>query len=689
MQNFVVEIGTEELPSSCAVSVSEHFCRNVQRKLDSAKLNYKTVDFFVSPRRISLFIKDLASAQEDELVKVKGPSLSVCYDSSNNLTPAALGWLKKNKINIEETEVLDTPKGKWLFHSYTSQGKNVFDLIPDIISDSLLSLSNFKTMRWGNNKISFVRPVISFTMLYGDQLVDGSLFGCRSSRSVLAHQFMCDSNPELDHADNYFHLLEKYYVIANHNVRKSVILKKVNLLLSQLKLKSDICDNLLNEVTMLVEWPVALCGKFNKDYLTVPIEVLTNTMQSDQKYFPLKDDSGNLSSDFIFIANIENNYSDLIIKGNERVICPRLADAKFFFDKDSEVDFESRLSLLKKVTFHNKLGSMWSRSLRISNLAAFIADKLNTNVDEAKKAGLFSKADLTTSLVGEFPDLQGVIGMHYSALNGDSEAVSHAIRDHYYPRFSGDSVPQGLVSVSVALAEKIDTITGMFGVDNPPTALKDPFALRRSAIGVFRIIAENKINLDIRHLFDYSFANYRDVNGADVFSDVDSVYCEKVMLFLDARIYHYFVERSFPADTVKSVTNLRLTDYYSISERIKVLNEFLKSDKAESLVALAKRLENILSGVNQVSFGVVQESLLCTQAEKDLFNSVSAVEGVIDKYIDAYDFNGALNSLVGLEKHINSFFDTTKVFDQDLNIRDNRINLVNMTCANFNKLYIL
>ena len=462
IENLLVELGTEELPPKALTKLASAFADNLQNELEAAELQFEAVRWYASPRRLAVRVEKLAEQQQDKVVEKRGPAVSAAFNDNGEPTKAAEGWARSNGIKVEEAERLKTDKGEWLLFKAEVKGKSIDELLSGLVEKALKKLPIPKPMRWGSKSTQFIRPVHTFTQLYGDRLIPGTVLGLESARVIQGHRFHGNKQFELDHADNYLAMLEQHFVLADHQQRKQSILENLNATAEKLGALPDVNEALLDEVTALVEWPVVLTAGFEQEFLAVPKEALIYTMKDDQKYFPLLSQSGELLDKFLFVSNIESADPDQVIKGNEKVIRPRLADARFFFETDKKQTLEARLSSLESVLFQKQLGTLKEKSERISQLAKQIAEKIGANAQNAERAGLLAKTDLMTNMVMEFPDVQGVMGMHYARHDGESEEVAVALDEQYKPRFSGDELPKQGVSIAVALADKLDTLVGYF-----------------------------------------------------------------------------------------------------------------------------------------------------------------------------------------------------------------------------------
>lgn len=611
-ENLLIEVGTEELPPKSLRKLAESFLNNFTDELKKAELTFESAVWHAAPRRLAINVNQLALAQADKVVEKRGPAVAQAFDADGNPTKAAMGWARGNGITVEQADRLKTDKGEWLLHQAKVVGVETKSLIAAMAQRSLDKLPIPKPMRWGSNTTQFIRPVHTVTMLLGSEVVEGELLGIKSDRIIRGHRFMGKPSIELDHADNYLSVLkEQGKVDANYEARKAQIKADAEAAAAKLGGVADLEDDLLEEVTSLVEWPVVLTASFEEKFLDVPAEALVYTMKGDQKYFPVFDDAGQLLPNFIFVTNIESKDPQQIISGNEKVVRPRLADAEFFFETDKKNSLESRLSSLETVVFQKQLGTIKQRVERISAMAAYIATSIGANSEEAARAGLLSKSDLMTNMVMEFTDLQGTMGMHYARLNGETEAVAVALSEQYKPKFSGDTVPTAPVSICVALAEKLDTLVGIFGIGQAPKGAADPFALRRAAIGVLRICLENNLPLDLVDLI----AKAQELHGENLTNDKAP---EQVLEFFMGRFRAWYQDQGISVDVILAVLARRPTAPADFESRIKAVAHFRTLEQALALAAANKRVSNILAKVEGELPATIDEALLVEAAEKAL-----------------------------------------------------------------------
>jgi len=645
-ENLLIELGTEELPPKALRKLAESFLANFTEELTKADLAFKSAVWYAAPRRLA-------------------------FDAEGKPTKAADGWARGNGITVDQAERLVTDKGEWLVYNAKVEGVETKSLIAAMAQRALDKLPIPKPMRWGSSKTQFIRPVHTATMLLGSELIEGELLGIKSARNIRGHRFM-GTGFELDHADNYLTLLkEKGKVIADFESRKALIKADAEKAAAKIGGTADIEDDLLEEVTSLVEWPVVLTASFEEKFLNVPSEALVYTMKGDQKYFPVFDDAGKLLPNFIFVANIESKDPAQIISGNEKVVRPRLADAEFFFNTDKKHTLESRLPSLETVLFQQQLGTLRDKVTRISALAAFIAEQTGANVVDAARAGLLSKTDLMTNMVMEFTDTQGTMGMHYARLDGETEAVALAMEEQYQPKFSGDTVPTAAVSCAVALADKLDTLVGIFGIGQAPKGAADPFALRRAAIGVLRIIVENKLPLDLVTLI----AKAQELHGTNLSNANAS---DEVLEFLMARFRAWYQDKGINVDVILAVLARRPTRPADFDSRINAVSHFRSLEASSALAAANKRVSNILAKVEGELPTAINSA-----AEKALAAKLTELQPQLAPLFANADYQQALTLLASLRESVDQFFEDVMVMADDTALRNNRLALLNNLCEQF------
>ncbi|MDX7083069.1 glycine--tRNA ligase subunit beta [Serratia marcescens] len=669
-QTFLVEIGTEELPPKALRSLAESFAANFTAELDNAGLEHGDVSWFAAPRRLALKVANLSAAQADREIEKRGPAIAQAFDAEGKPSKAAEGWARGCGITVDQAERLVTDKGEWLMYRAHVKGQSAQQLLAGMVSTALAKLPIPKLMRWGDSDVQFVRPVHTVTMLLGTDLIPGTVLGIDSARTVRGHRFMGEAEFTLDNADQYPQiLLERGKVVADYEARKALIKRDAELAAQKIGGKADLSDSLLEEVASLVEWPVVLTAKFEEKFLAVPAEALVYTMKGDQKYFPVYDAAGKLLPNFIFVANIESKDPQQIISGNEKVVRPRLADAEFFFNTDRKKRLEDNLPRLETVLFQQQLGTLRDKTDRIQALAGWVAGQIGADVNHATRAGLLSKCDLMTNMVFEFTDTQGVMGMHYARHDGEAEDVAVALNEQYQPRYAGDALPQSLVACSLAIADKMDTLAGIFGIGQHPKGDKDPFALRRAALGVLRIIVEKNLPLDLQTLTEEAVRLY----GSKL---TNAKVVDEVVEFMLGRFRAWYQEEGHAVDTIQAVLARRPTKPADFDARVKAVSHFRTLEAAAALAAANKRVSNILAKSTETLNDSVRASVLKDAAEIQLATHLVVLRDKLQPYFAAGNYQEALVELAALREPVDAFFDNVMVMADDAEVRVNRLTLL-------------
>ena len=669
-QNFLVEIGTEELPPKALKTLATSFADNVEAELNQAGLTFDKIEWFAAPRRLAVKVLNLATQQPSKEIEKRGPAVSAAFDAEGKPTKAAEGWARGCGITVEQAERIATDKGEWLVHRAKIEGQPTKNLLNDIVANALAKLPIPKPMRWADKTVQFIRPVHTVTMLLGDELIEGEILGVASARTIRGHRFLGEKEFEIQHADQYPQLLrEKGSVVADFNERKAEILAKSQAKATALGGVADIEESLLEEVTSLVEYPNVLAAKFEERFLAVPAEALVYTMKGDQKYFPIYDKDGKLLPHFIFVSNINPEDPTAIIEGNEKVVRPRLTDAEFFFKTDLKQKLVDRLPRLETVLFQQQLGTLKDKTDRIEQLAGEIAKQIGADEAKAKRAGLLSKCDLMTNMVFEFTDTQGVMGMHYARHDGEDEEVAVALNEQYMPRFAGDELPKSLVASAVALADKFDTLTGIFGIGQAPKGSADPFALRRAALGALRIIVEKNLPLDLEDLVKKSAALFGDkLTNQNVVADVVD--------FMLGRFRAWYQDEGIAVDVIQAVLARRPTRPADFDARVRAVSHFRTLDSAEVLAAANKRVANILAKA-EGDIGAIDVALCVEPAEQVLAQSVLSLAKEVQPLIAQGEYTAVLDKLAGLRQPVDNFFDNVMVNAEDVKLRQNRLAILN------------
>ncbi|WP_279152489.1 glycine--tRNA ligase subunit beta [Photobacterium iliopiscarium] len=670
-KNFLIELGTEELPPKALRTLAEAFAANFEAELKAANLPHQGIKWYAAPRRLALKVTALAENQPDRIVEKRGPAIAAAFDAEKNATKAAQGWARGNGITVDQAERMITDKGEWLLFKQEVKGQPAQTLLPELAAAALAKLPIPRPMRWGNKDTQFIRPVKTLTMLLGEELIEGTILGVASARTIRGHRFMGEAEFTIDNADQYPAILEERgKVMADYDARKAIILADAKKAADAVGGIADLDDELVEEVTSLVEWPVVLTASFEEEFLKVPSEALVYTMKGDQKYFPVYDAEGKLIPKFIFVSNIISKDPSQVISGNEKVVRPRLADAEFFFNTDLKSKLVDRLPQLETAIFQQQLGTIKDKTDRITELAGYIAEKIGADVTNAKRAGLLAKCDLMTSMVFEFTETQGVMGMHYARHDGEAEDVALALNEQYMPRFAGDQLPSTGVSSAVAMADKLDTIVGIFGIGQAPKG-SDPFALRRASLGVLRIIVENGYDLDLVDLVAKAHSLFGDkLTNATVDSDV--------IEFMLGRFRAWYQDAGFSIDVIQAVLAMHPTQPSDFDKRVKAVSHFRELDAAESLAAANKRVGNILAKFDGELPTTVDNSLLVEAAEKELAAKVETVVATLAPVFAAGDYQQALTELASLREPVDAFFDNVMVMADDEQLKVNRLALLNL-----------
>ncbi|HAS3630703.1 TPA: glycine--tRNA ligase subunit beta [Vibrio cholerae] len=669
-KEFLIELGTEELPPKQLRKLAEAFAANFAAELATADIAHEGVTWFATPRRLALKVANLAESQPDRVVEKRGPAVNVAFDADGKPTKAAEGWARGNGITVEQAERLVTDKGEWLLFKEQVQGQQTASVVVEMAAKALANLPIAKPMRWGDKETQFIRPVKTLTILFGSELIQGEILGVASARTIRGHRFMGEAEFTIESAEQYPAILEERgKVIADYATRKAMIIEGSQQAAQQLGGIADLEDALVEEVTSLLEWPVVMTAKFEEKFLKVPAEALVYTMKGDQKYFPVYDASKKLLPNFIFVSNIESKEPRHIVEGNEKVVRPRLADAEFFFNTDRKRPLVDRLSLLENAIFQQQLGTIKDKTDRITELAGYIAKQIGADVEKSKRAGLLAKCDLMTSMVFEFTDTQGVMGMHYARHDGEAEEVAVALNEQYMPRFAGDELPSRGVSAAVAMADKLDTIVGIFGIGQAPKG-SDPFALRRASLGVLRILVEYGYQLDLVDLIAKAKSLFGNrLTNANVE--------QEVIEFMLGRFPTWYQDAGFSIDIIQAVLARNPTKPADFDQRVKAVSHFRALEEAEALAAANKRVGNILAKYDGELGEEIDLALLQEDAEKALAEAVEIMAEALEPAFATGNYQEALSKLAGLRAPVDAFFDNVMVMADDEALKKNRLTLLN------------
>lgn len=664
--DLLFELGTEELPPVSLKTLRDALKNNVSEALKAQDFSFDTVEAFATPRRLALIVRHLSDAQPDKNVERLGPAVAAAFDADGNAKPAAVGFAKSCGTEVDQLERIQTDKGERLGFTVSQKGQPLSELIEQILNSSLKKLPIPKPMRWGDSSAQFIRPVHWAVLLHGSSVLDATILDTKTGNISRGHRFMAEGEVSLHDADDYVNKLKAEHVVVSFEERQAMIEQQVKEAAEKLGGVAQIDQDLLDEVTGLVEWPVALTGEFDTEFLKVPAECLVSSMAEHQKYFHVLDKDGNLMPNFITISNIESSNPRVVIEGNEKVIRPRLADAMFFYDKDQQTTLASHQERLKKVVFQNQLGSVQEKAERVAELAKSIAPTIGADPELAHRAGLLSKCDLTTQMVGEFDKLQGIMGTYYARHDGEDESVAIAMTEQYLPKYSGDSLAQNPVGQALAIADRVDTLVGIFGIGQAPKGAKDPFALRRASIGLIRTIVENQLNLDLELLIEQSLKQF----DGKLTNDLAA---EELLNFIFDRFRAWYLDQNVSANTVNAVMAVRPTKPLDFEQRIKAVQHFQTLPESESLSAANKRVKNILAKADVEVPIQVNKSLLQEDAEKALAATIATVEAEL---ATIENYQERLTRLAALRDDVDAFFDKVMVNADDAAVKANRLALL-------------
>ena len=671
-RTLLIELGTEELPPTSLKTLAVALHDYVVTALDNTRIEHGDTRWLAAPRRLALVIESLSPEQPESTSEKLGPAVTAAFKADGTPTPAAEGFARGCGVSVDQLERVQTDKGERLAFRQTVSGQATEVLLGDILTQALAALPIAKRMRWGASRTEFVRPAHWLVMLYGEQVVDAEVLGLQAGRQTRGHRIHGEQRIDLPNADAYQSTLkDRGWVIADYAQRRALVEKQVNAQAATVNGHAVIDTDLLDEVTSLVEWPCALMGRFEERFLAVPSEALISSMKQHQKYFHLVDDNGGLMPYFITVANIESRDPAQVVAGNERVIRPRLADAAFFFAQDKQSTLTDARERLKAIVFQTELGTVWDKTERIAALAAKIAPQIGADASLCRRAGELCKSDLVSEMVLEFDDLQGTMGYHYALNDGENADVAAAMHEQYLPRHAGDQLPNSPVGIVVALADRIDTLTGIFGIGQPPTGSRDPFALRRAALGVLRICVEKQLTLDLRDVVSQAATAFSGLPKAD--SVVDDV-CNYTI----ERFRSWFADDGIPVECFMAVQSRGITDPLDFARRIAAVNAFTAEPAAAALAAANKRVANILSKqAAGLALGDINSELLTEAAERTLAEAVMAMPAQLEAVLADSDYNRALTLLAGLREPVDAFFEQVLVMADDEAVRNNRFALLN------------
>ena len=660
--DLLIEVGTEELPPKNLKTLMTALRENFEQALGKANLEFAEVKGYASPRRLALYVAELSSEQPTQAVERRGPALAAAVDDNGELTKAAQGFMRSCGVDsIDQLDQMETEKGTWLVFRQDKPGESIQKLIDNLLAESLKDLPIERRMRWGASRHEFVRPIHWLVALYGNDVLPCSVFGVGSSRVSRGHRFMSEGEFEVESPTLYLDNLKAQKVIVDFEQRRGLIQAQLEEIAVTEQATVEIDPALLDEVTALVEWPKALVGNFPPEFLSVPEEALISAMKEHQRYFHLTDSNGAMLPKFVTISNIESKDPAKVVSGNEKVILPRLTDARFFVDQDQKSTLEDKRERLASVVFQSELGTYLDKAERVESLAAALAEQLGADTATAKRAARLCKADLVSDMVNEFPDLQGIMGGYYAAFDGESELVQSCITQHYQPTSSGGTLPESLEAKCVAIADKLDTLVGMFGIGQPPSGSRDPFALRRQTLGIVRMCIEGELDISIDQLLTESVKVHGKTFDA-----------EPIKAYFSDRLKNWYQDEGIRFDTVDAVVSSPNWTSHLLQghKTITALENFRDSEHAAALIAANKRVTNILKKQGDAQVPEVEASLFQESQESALFD---AINETLSKLPEQSSDSEKLTLLGGLRAQVDAYFDGVMVMTEDKQVRDNRV----------------
>lgn len=673
-RDLLLEIGTEEIPAGFMEKALEDLQQLTIKELTEQRIIWEQIDTYGTPRRLTIFIHNVAEKQADVEEEVKGPSKKVGVDAQGNFTKAAQGFARGQGIELEQTYFKEVNGVEYLFGLKKETGGETATLLPQLLPNIITNLTFPKTMRWGEHQMRFVRPIRWLLALYGEEVMEFELTGIASGAFTYGHRFLTDKPLSVNKPSDYLTVLENGYVIADQKRRRTIIWEQI-LQLAQDEggqVKED--DQLLEEVTYLVEYPTALCGTFDEEYLKLPVEVLITSMREHQRYFPVFTKGGKLVNKFITVRNGNSEYIDTVRRGNEKVLAARLADAKFFYEEDLKIPLAERLNKLEDITFQESLGTVLAKVQRVTELTSYLADCLEISPQEkaeALKVASLAKTDLVTNMVYEFPELQGIMGAYYAAAHGESPAICEGIKEHYYPRFAGDVLPQGTAGLLVSMADKLDTIVGCFGVGIKPTGSQDPYGLRRQALAVSHLLLHKGWSVPLVQLLE---ATYHEIDKEIKLNIPKEKLIPEILEFFSQRIKNILADRGHRYDVIEAVIATGNINLIEMIQWAEALSEFRENPRFNSLLTGYNRASNLAKKGTETS---IQPELFVESAEIQLYNAYKEIKEQVNAAIEEKKYTKVLTELAHLQDPIDNFFNQIMVMVEDEKIKNNRLALLN------------
>ncbi|MBM7623187.1 glycine--tRNA ligase subunit beta [Sporohalobacter salinus] len=681
--NLLLEIGTEEIPAGFMEPTFEQLEKLATKLFEQYRIEIGSVATYGTPRRLVLLINEVNSEQDDLTKEVKGPAKNIAFDDDGNPTKAGTGFARGQGLTVDELEVRDTDNGEYLFAVQTEKGKSTEELLPDILTELIEDLNFAKSMRWADKDMRFIRPIHWILALYDDKKVELEIADIEADTYTKGHRFLSTGQIEIDSVDNYFDRLREEYVIVDQNERREMIVQQITELGKEAGGEVLIDEGLLKEVNYLVEYPTALIGNFDEEFLELPREVLITSMREHQRYFPVEDENGDLMARFITVRNGSKDHIDIVKEGNEKVLRARLADGMFFYEEDQKESLEDKVDELKNIIFQEDLGTIYEKVERLVKLSEVFAEKLNLSekeINDSKRAAYLSKADLVTEMVIEFPKLEGVMGQEYARLSGENKAVADAIFEHYLPRHATDILPQTKSGQIVSIADKIDNIVGCFGVGLIPTGSQDPYALRRQAQGIVKIILAADLRLNLDELINNALDLF--VDGEKLERDLDEVKTE-ILDFFKQRLERILEERGVRYDVSDAVLDIDITDINGAVKRAEAVMEFRSKEEFENLLAAYNRAGNL---AEKAVSEEINSELFIDKSEEKLYAAYQSTKDILEKLLADSDYTSALDELVTLQEPIDNFFNSVMVMADDEAVKENRLALLKNIVGAFTKV---
>ncbi|TAL63058.1 MAG: glycine--tRNA ligase subunit beta [Legionella sp.] len=671
VSDFIFELGCEELPSAAVAALANEFQQHFLALLDKAQLSYGEVKAYATPRRIALAVFDLQGTQSSQTMTRRGPALAAAFDASGKPTPALLGFAKSCGVEVAELTQLKTDKGEWMVSEVQTEGKRTQELLPALVTQALSALSIAKPMRWGKRDDEFARPVHWAVLLFGEEVIPHEIFGVTTGRLSKGHRFHHPQDIAIKSARSYEEQMQAAFVIADFAKRRQLIQKQVQDIESSINAQAIMPEDLLDEVTSIVEWPQALLAQFEEEFLEAPAEALIASMQAHQKCFALKNEQNHLLAQFIAVSNISSTNAKQVILGNEKVMRARLSDALFFFRQDKKQPLTQHIPALSQVVFQTKLGSLQDKVQRVQALMTHLIPDLGLDAEQANRAVSLSKCDLLTGMVGEFPELQGLMGYYYALNDGEDTAVAVALNEQYMPRFAADQLPQSNLGLALSLADRIDTLVGIFAIGQKPSGVKDPFKLRRHALAVVRLLIATPAPLHLSVLID---------EGASHFNDqikVDKALIAELKPFILDRLNAYYQSQNVGVDLVQAVRARQDEWLFDMDKRLNALKDFITLPEAAALSAACKRVNNLLQHAgSKTTTHEINEELLENQAERDLYIAIKQMTDVVDPLYREGEYSLLLKKLASLKEPVDVFFEQVMVMVDDEAVKKNRLGLL-------------